>query len=94
VAPPYDSLGPKCDHGIDSRRTLGREPRRALGDEQQKDRQRKVDQRVGRVDVEERLLQEPRDRERAGDAGDDPDEPIPSARPRIATSVKPGDLSS
>src|SRR5580765_4232205 len=37
-----DSLGPECNHRIDSRRAPGREPRRALGDEQQKDRQREV----------------------------------------------------
>src|SRR6478672_12606206 len=74
-----DSLGPECNHRIDSRRAPGREPRRTLGDEQQKDRQREVDHRVGRVDLEERLLQESRHHERADDPGDDADQRQPPA---------------
>jgi len=55
------SLGPQRNHRIDPRRASGREERGALGHEQQRDRQHEVDERVRRIDFEQRLAHQPRD---------------------------------
>jgi hypothetical protein len=48
----HRSLGPQSDHRIDSRRTPRGEERRALNYDQQRDRQRDVDERLCRIDFE------------------------------------------
>src|SRR5689334_17469533 len=62
------SLGPKSNDRIDSRRAQGWNERRAFGHEQQRDRQSDVDERLCRINFEERLLHQSRHDERTGDA--------------------------
>ena len=73
------SLASQGDHGINPGRTASREPRGALCHQQQRGRHREVDERVRRIDLEERLLHQPRHRERARDAERDAGEREPAA---------------
>ena len=67
----YVPLHPQRPHRINPRRPPRRKPRRAGGDEQERARHGEIEQRVRRIDLEQRLLHQPRHRESAGDADHD-----------------------